>query len=363
MTSPFHERLIRANALPTRFDLPTLSEMWAAIPGYRRNRQFWLGLAAGAAVLLLLAGASVAASLDLGHRTVRAEFAQTAGLRAGDTVDVAGIEVGSVTGIRLAGDRVVATLAVRDDVRLGPDATAAVEMSTILGKMHVELDPGDGGGLPGALIGLDRTRVPYNLAKVVDDPAYTNAFERVERLDTAGLRTALDTVAHQLGDSPALTAQALDSVGVLAGVIADRHAEVDALLKNIDAVARLVDDNRNGILLLITRGQAVGDAVAQRQTLLRGLLDDIATVSKSLRDMGVDNDGRLAPLIHDLDTMTQGLTRNRENLDRLYQSMPVALRQLNNAFGNGPYGEVYLPWGLFPDNWLCTAQVVAGCAR
>ncbi|MFE3028115.1 mammalian cell entry protein, partial [Nocardia tengchongensis] len=32
----------------------------------------------------------------------------------------------------------------------------------------------------------------------------------------------------------------------------------------------------------------------------------------------------------------------------------------NNVFGNGNYGEVALPW-LFPDNWLCFAQVNEGC--
>jgi len=36
------------------------------------------------------------------------------------------------------------------------------------------------------------------------------------------------------------------------------------------------------------------------------------------------------------------------------------LRQFNNAFGNGPYGEVYLPW-VFPDNWLCLAHAVQEC--
>ncbi|WP_280235784.1 MCE family protein [Nocardia cyriacigeorgica] len=356
----FLGRLRLINRILVRFGLPSLPEMWAAIPSYSQNRHWWLGLAAGAVVLALLIGSSLLTRAGIGHRTVRAEFAQAAGLRAGDSVDVAGIEVGTVGHIQLRRDRIVVELAIRDGLTLGADAGAAIEMSTILGKMHVELNPGTGSGLPEDRIPLERTTVPYNLSKIVDDPVYENSFEHIERLDPDKLRAALEAVHQQMGDSPELTAQALDSVGVLAGVIGDRRDEVDSLLKNMDAVSQLVADNQNSVLMLLTHGQAIGDAVVRRQELIRGLLDDIAAVSAILQNMGVTNDGQLGPLIQNLNTMSQGLQHNRDNLDALYQVMPVALRQFNNAFGNGPYGEVYLPW-VFPDNWLCLAHAVQEC--
>ncbi|MCP2319996.1 virulence factor Mce family protein [Nocardia amikacinitolerans] len=346
--------------LLVRFGLPTLPEMWSAVPSYRQNRQWWLGVAAGVAVVALLVCSGLLTRVGIGEKTVHAEFAQAAGLRTGNSVDVSGVAVGTVRSARLAGDRILVSLSIDDDIELGPDASAAIEMSTILGKMHVELNPGTGSGLPGNRIPLARTSVPYNLAKVVDDPKYKHSFEHIERLDPANLRESLEAVNRQMGDSPQLTAQALDAVGVLAKVVSDRRAEVDSLLKNIDGVSRLVADNQNSVLLLLTRGQAIGDAVARRQQLVRQLLDDIAAASKALQDMGIENGGRLGPLIQSLNTMSEGLEKNRENLDRLYQVMPVALRQFNNSFGNGPYGEVYMPW-VFPDNWLCLVHVVEGC--
>ncbi|MEU2258217.1 MCE family protein [Nocardia xishanensis] len=334
--------------------------MWDAVPNFRQNRHWWLGIVAGAVVLALVVGSGLLSRIGIGYRTVYAEFAQAAGLRPGNSVDVAGIEVGTVRSARLAGDRILVALSIDDDLELGADASAAIEMSTILGKMHVELRPGTGSGLAGDRIPLARTSVPYNLAKVVDDPKYKHSFEHLERLDPDRLRESLEAVNRQMGDSPQLTAQALDAVGVLAKVVSDRRDEVDALLKNIDGVSQLVADNQNSVLLLLTRGEAIGDAVARRQQLMRQLLDDIAAASKALQDMGIENGGQLGPLIENLNTMSEGLEKNRENLDRLYQVMPVALRQFNNSFGNGPYGEVYLPW-VFPDNWLCLVNVVEGC--
>lgn len=325
-----------------------------------RNRYLRVGVLAAGFVVLLLVGSTTVKQAQLGSRTIHAEFAQAAGLRSGATVDVSGIEVGSVSAVKLAGDKVRVDMKVRKDLRLGPDAKAAIKMSTILGRLHVDLTPGDGKGLPGDKIGLANTTVPYNLGKVVQDPKYKSSFEHIERIDPTKLRQALDLVNQQMGDSPELAVQALDSVGALAKVINERRDEVDTLLKDMDTVAQLAADNQNGVLLLLTRGEAIGSAVQQRQTLLRQLLDNVASLSKLLQDMGLENNGELAPLIANLNTMSEGLTKNNDNLARLYEIMPVTLRQFNNVLGNGPYGEVYAPW-IFPDNWLCFAQAIQGC--
>ncbi|CAM3973183.1 MCE family protein [Nocardia ninae] len=325
-----------------------------------RNRLLWLGLLAAGSVVLLLVGSSVLSQARLGDKTIQAEFAQAAGLRAGASVDVSGIEVGSVRAVRLDGAKVLVDLRVRRDLRLGPDAHAAIKMTTILGKLHVELVPGNGKGLPGNRIALANTSVPYNLSKVIRDPVYKSSFERIERIDPAKLRQSLDLLSRQMGDSPQLTVEALNSIGALAKVINDRRDEVDVLLKSMDQVSQLVSDNRNSVLLLLTRGEAIGNAVAVRQNMLKSLLDNVAELSRLLQEMGLENNDQLGPMIQSLNTMSEGLEKNRENLDSLYEIMPVALRQFNNALGNGPYGDVWAPW-IFPDNWLCFAGAVQGC--
>ncbi|PKV99022.1 MlaD family protein [Nocardia fluminea] len=331
-----------------------------AIRGALGNRNLRLGLAAGAAVVALVLGSGMLSRADLGKVTTHAEFAQAAGLRTGNSVDIAGIEVGTVKSVRLERDRVVVAMSLRSEIELGRDAKAAIKMSTILGKMHIELDPGTGTDLDNARIPLSATSVPYNLSKVVDDPRYRNSFEHLERVDPDALRVSLDAMTAQMGDSPQLTAQALDSVGTLAKVIATRRDEVDRLLDSMDQVSGMIADNQNSVLLLLTRGQAIGDAATRRRDLIRELFDNVAAASKILQDMGIDNGGRLGPLIQSLNTMSEGLEKNRANLDALYQVMPVTMRQFNNGFGQGPYGEIYMPW-LFPDNWLCQAHAVEGC--
>ncbi|NNH73887.1 MCE family protein [Nocardia uniformis] len=322
---------------------------------FNSNRNFWLGLLGAAVIVVLLLSSSIVRFLGVGEQDIKAEFAQTAGVKVGDKVDISGVPVGRVSGMKLEGDHVLITLQVNNDVKLGPDARAAIKMATLLGARFIDLDPGDGSGLPGKRIPKSNTDVPYNLADVVQEGT-----PKFAALETGQLAESLNVINQQMADSPQLLVQALDSVGALAKTMNDRKDDVDQLLKDLDKVTQILGDNRNSMLLVITQGEAIANRVMERQTLLRSLLDNIATLSGQLQAIGTENDNQFGPTLIQLNTMAEGLQKNKDNLDRLLSIMPPSVRQFNNAFGNGNYGEVGVPW-LFPDNWLCFAHVNEGC--
>ncbi|RDI48267.1 MCE family protein [Nocardia mexicana] len=319
---------------------------------FNNNRYFWLGIIGAALIVVLLIASTGYKKLGVSTHDVKAEFAQAAGLKVGDKVDVSGVPVGQVSAAKIEGDHVLITLQIDNDVQLGPDAKASIKLSTLLGNRYVALEPGDGSGAKSNRIPKSNTVVPYDVLG--------NGTPKLEGLDTEKLVESFKVIGDQMNGSPQLTAQALDSVGALAKTINDRRDQVDQLLKDLDRVTRILGDNRNSVLLVITQGEAIASRVMERQNLLRQLLDNIAGLTKQLQEIGAENENQLGPTIEQLNTMAEGLQKNKDNLDRMLQIMPVSLRQFNNAFGNGPYGEVGLPW-LFPDNWLCFARVIEGC--
>jgi len=322
---------------------------------FNTNRYFWLGIIGAVLVVLLLVVSTGFNRLGVGKQDIAAEFAQTAGVRVGDKVDVAGVPVGSVSSEKLEGDHVLITLQVNSDMKLGPDAKASIKMATLLGARYISMDPGDGSGLPGNRIHKSNTTVPYDLNAVIQVGT-----PKFEALNTQQLVKSFQAIGDQLDGSPQLTAQALDSVGALAKTINDRKDQVDGLLKNLDRVTKILGDNRNSLLLVITQGEAIANRVMERQALLRQLLNNVAALTRQLQQIGAENNNQIGPTIDQLNTMSAGLQKNKDNLDRLLSIMPTSLRQFNNVLGDGPYGEVGLPW-LFPDNWLCFARVIEGC--
>jgi phospholipid/cholesterol/gamma-HCH transport system substrate-binding protein len=76
---------------------------------------------------------------------IEAEFDTVSGLRAGATIEIAGVEVGRVKAIRLKEDRAIATFAINDGIKLYDDTIASVKTRGIIGEKFVSLSPGGGG--------------------------------------------------------------------------------------------------------------------------------------------------------------------------------------------------------------------------
>ena len=80
---------------------------------------------------------------DEGYRVV-ARFSSVTGLRVGADVEIAGVPVGKVASIALAGDSPAAlvVLRLRPDLRLAEDSIAAIKTSGLIGDKYVNLSPG-----------------------------------------------------------------------------------------------------------------------------------------------------------------------------------------------------------------------------
>ena len=76
---------------------------------------------------------------------VEAQFNTASGLKAGSTVEIAGVEVGRVRGITLKEDRAMVKLAVNNTVKLYTDTIASIKTRGIIGEKFLNLSPGGGG--------------------------------------------------------------------------------------------------------------------------------------------------------------------------------------------------------------------------
>lgn len=75
---------------------------------------------------------------------VDARFANAGGLHSGSTVQLAGVTVGRVEGVRIeqADYSAIATLRLLDDLRLPTDSMASIKTSGLIGDKFVSLSPG-----------------------------------------------------------------------------------------------------------------------------------------------------------------------------------------------------------------------------
>lgn len=71
-----------------------------------------------------------------------ADFSSVAGLKIGDSVEIAGVKIGRVEAMGLADDRARLQLRIQDNVKLQEDAIASVRARGLIGDKFILITPG-----------------------------------------------------------------------------------------------------------------------------------------------------------------------------------------------------------------------------
>ena len=276
-------------------------------------------------------------------------LSHTAGLRVGEDVQVAGVPVGTVTGIELADGVVEVDFTVSDDVRLGDRTTASVEVATLLGTHHLAVDPQGEGELPDATVPLERTAVPFNLQDVLD-----RGVASIGALDAERLAEALTAAADVLGRSSDEVGPALRGVADLTRVVAERGDRLGALLQAAREVTEDLADGSEDLLGLVESTNLVLAEVTSRRAAIRTLLRETTVLADALTGIVDDTRADVAPALADLDRVLGALRRQDGVLRDVLTTMAPAVRYVSNAAGSGPWLDLNIPNpGLLPDDLRC----------
>ena len=300
----------------------------------------------GAAGLAVIAGLVYAAfnAGDLpvigGGTTYAAQFTEAGGLRAEDEVRVAGVKVGSVRAVELAGDHVRIEFRVEDDApRLGTRTGATIRIRTLLGRKYLALAPAGSGELdPETEIPRSRTVAPYNVVEAFSDLTTTT-----ERIDTAQLATALDTLSETFADTPAEVRGSLEGLSRLSRTIASRDEQLKVLLDRANTVSKVLSDRDDELVKLIRDGDLLLKEIHARRALIHQLLVTTQELSTQVTGLVRDNRAQLEPALRRLAAVVQLLRDNQDSLDKSIQLLAPFVRVFANTLGTGPWFDTYIP--------------------
>ena len=80
--------------------------------------------------------------LGAGGYPVMVEFPSVGGLKAGSSVEIAGVEIGRVESIGLADYQARVVLRVNRDIQLQEDSIASIKTKGLIGEKYVRISPG-----------------------------------------------------------------------------------------------------------------------------------------------------------------------------------------------------------------------------
>lgn len=103
---------------------------------------------------------------------INAKFSSVTGLRSGASVEMAGVKVGWVDKIALAGEEALVSIRITDSVKLSRDSIASIRTKGILGDKYIRLSQGGSDKIikPDGLI--RETEPPIDIEKLLGEFIY-----------------------------------------------------------------------------------------------------------------------------------------------------------------------------------------------
>lgn len=305
------------------------------------------------AVVLLVAGLIALNIGNFSSSTYSADFQSAVGLKSGDVVTIAGVRVGAVSGMKLAGNVAQVTFTVSGSHRLGTDTSVNVKVLNPVGVEYLELVPAGPGRLH-ATIPVQRTTIPGTL--VGDLNQFTN---QTQQTNIPQLVKALQVVTQTVAaNSPAQTKAALDGVAQLSAVLASRQQELTNLVSQADQLTSLLNNHSGQLVNLLGQSALLLQVLQQRKGAIDNLLSTTSYLTDQLDHIIVGDRSVLDPMLGNLQALSQFLAKDSSNIAQAIPLVAAFSRYSANVTGSGPYADFVAPTLVVPDNLIAQCAAI-----
>jgi phospholipid/cholesterol/gamma-HCH transport system substrate-binding protein len=240
--------------------------------------------------------------------------------------------------VSLQQGKALVTFMVKAKVNLGADTTAYIRTGTLLGQRVLTLESNGEGRLRSAdVIPVSRTGSPYSLTDALGEFAGntsdTNTAALNQSLNT--LSATIERVAPQLGPT-------FDGISRISKALNDRNASLSGLLKSAADVTGILSQRSQQVNSLILNGNELLGVLQDRRYAIVTLLANTSALSQQLSGLVADNEQELAPALEKLNSVTEMLQRNNDNVGKAMAGLAKFQLTQAEAVNGGFYYNAFV---------------------
>ena len=272
----------------------------------------------------------------------QALFTEAGGLAPGNDVKVSGVKVGTVSEVSLGRGpnlgKAVVTFAVDGKVRLGSATTAHIRTGTLLGQRVLTLESaGDGRLEQTDVIPVSRTGSPYSLTDALGEFAANTA-----DTDTAALNQSLDTLSTTIDRLAPQLGPTFDGISRISKALNERNGSLSDLLKSASDVTGILSARSQQVNTLILNANELLGVLEERRYAIVNLLANTSALSQQLTGLVADNEQELAPALEKLNSVTEMLQRNNDNVGKAMAGLAKFQLTQAEAVNGGFYYNAFV---------------------
>jgi len=274
-------------------------------------------------------------------REYKAVFTDATGLVKGDDIRVAGVKVGTVDDVAVTDrTRALVTFSVDDATRVTGATHATIKYRNLVGQRYVALTQEVGATsrlADGATIPMSHTAPALDLTVLFN--GFKPLFQALSPTDINQLSYEIVQVFQGEGGT---LESLLGHTASVTKTLADRDQVISALVDNLSEVLDHVADRDTQLNQLITTYRTFVSGLNSDREAILGSLDQISQLSVETASLVK---GVRSPLVDDLAELRQvtaNIQRNRSELDRALQVMPIKLEKVGRTAIYGSWFNFYL---------------------
>jgi phospholipid/cholesterol/gamma-HCH transport system substrate-binding protein len=271
------------------------------------------------------------------EKTYSALFTNASGLKGGDFVRIAGVEVGKVKKVWVNPDAVaVVEFSAQDSVVLTEGTRAVVRWENPIGARYLVLEEGTGGLKrlqPGGTIPLGRTAPALNLDTLIG--GFRPLFRALDPEQVNALTGQLIRVFQGQG---ATINSFLAQTAVLTNTLADRDKLIGQVINNLNTVLGSLGDQSKQFDKAVTSLSELVKALAERKNEISNGVAYTNAAASSVADLLQQARPPFQKTVHEADRTTGIIVADHDYLDNLLNTLPDKYRVLSRL---GLYGDFF----------------------
>jgi phospholipid/cholesterol/gamma-HCH transport system substrate-binding protein len=270
-----------------------------------------------------------------------AVFADVSELKPGDSVRVAGIQVGSVGDVRLEDDqKVLVKFSADRDVVLTTGTRAQVRYMNLVGDRYLELvdAPGSTRLLPaGSQIPEDRTAPALDLDALLT--GLKPVINALNPQDVNALSASLLDVLQGQGDT---LQSLLSKTSSFSNALADKSQVVEQVIDNLDALLGTLAKDGDKFSGAIDRLERLLTGLSADREPIGAAIESLNNGTASLADLLTNARPPLAGTIGQLNRLAPLLDQDKDRIDSAIQKLPDNYRKLIRPGSYGSFINYYI---------------------
>lgn len=269
-----------------------------------------------------------------------AEFDDASGLHSGDNVRIAGVRVGRVDHVKLAGAVAQVKFSVERDQPVLQNTNVAIRYQNLIGQRYLALVPGKGTAAllaPGTKISRASTESALDLTVVLS--GFQPLFDVISPDDVNRLSASVVAVLQGEGDS---ILQLLKTTAELADRLAQRDQVIGRVVSNLGTVLTEVANRDGDVDALIGQLRRLVAATAADRDKIGGSIQALGSLTDATSALLRDVRPQLKKDLVRLERVAGIYAKEKQAFADTVKGLPVALGAFARTMQYGSWVNLYI---------------------